>query len=74
MGRGFDLVFSVGTSSLFSYIVGPVLWAREAGIPSVEINPGISEVSDMVDLRVAAGAALALGALWDRYLLRPDRG
>ena len=67
MGRGFDLVFSIGTSSIFPYIAEPVLWARRAGVPTVEINPGRSAVSDVVDLKVAAGAALALGTLWDRY-------
>jgi NAD-dependent deacetylase len=74
MGRGFDLVVSVGTSSLFPYIAEPVLRARSAGTSMVEINPGRSEVSDVVDLRVAAGAALALETLWDRYLARGDRG
>jgi NAD-dependent deacetylase len=73
MGRGFDLVVSVGTSSVFPYIAEPVLRARSAGVPTVEINPGRSEVSDVVDLRVAAGAAPALGTLWDRYLARQDR-
>jgi NAD-dependent deacetylase len=66
-GRGFDLVFSVGTTSVFPYIAKPILRARSAGIPTVEINPGRTEVSDVVDLKVAAGAALALGTLWDRY-------
>ncbi|WP_074315598.1 NAD-dependent protein deacylase [Singulisphaera sp. GP187] len=74
LDRGFDLVFSVGTSSVFPYIAAPVLRARRAGIPTVEINPGRSEVSDVVDLRIAAGAALALGTLWKRYLAREDRG
>jgi NAD-dependent deacetylase len=68
--RGFDLVFSVGTSSVFPYIAAPVLEARAAGIPTVEINPGRSEVSDVVDVRVAAGAAAVLDALWGRYRAR----
>jgi NAD-dependent deacetylase len=51
-----------------------VLRARSTGIPTVEINPGRSEVSDVVDLRVAAGAALSLGTLWDRYLARQEPG
>jgi NAD-dependent deacetylase len=74
MGRGFDLVVSVGTTSVFPYIAEPVLRARSSGVPTVEINPGRSEVSDVVDLRVATGAALALGTLWDRYQARVDRG
>jgi hypothetical protein len=31
--RGFDLVFSIGTSSLFPYITAPVLEARRASAP-----------------------------------------
>jgi NAD-dependent deacetylase len=74
MNRGFDLVFSIGTTSVIPYIAEPVLLAREAGIPTVEINPGRSEVSDAVDVRIAAGAALALGTLWDRYLAQSSAG
>ena len=70
LGWGFDLVFSVGTSSVFPYIADPVLRARSAGIPTVEINPGRSEVSDVVDIRIEAGAASALDAIWGRYLAR----
>ena len=73
MARGFDLVFSVGTSSVFPYIAEPVTQARAEGVLTVEINPARSAVSDVVDLRIAAGAAVALDALWTRYLsLRGD--
>jgi NAD-dependent SIR2 family protein deacetylase len=37
--EGFDIVFSIGTSSVFPYIVQPVVYAASAGIPTVEINP-----------------------------------
>lgn len=70
MARGFDLVFSVGTSSLFPYIASPVLRAKRSGVPTVEINPGLTEVSDVIDLRITSGAALALGTIWERYLAR----
>ncbi len=64
--RGFDLVFSIGTSSLFPYIVEPVLQALDRGIPTVEINPGRTEVSDHVNFKISAGAAESLDALWAR--------
>lgn len=64
--RGFDLVFSIGTSSVFPYVAAPVLWARRAGVPTVEINPGRSEVSGIVDYRLQLGAAEALLALTAR--------
>jgi NAD-dependent deacetylase len=64
---GFDLVLSVGTSSLFPYIAEPVLIARTQGVPTVEINPGDTVVSQVVEYRIQAGAADALDLLWDRY-------
>ena len=60
---GFDIVFSVGTTSVFPYIMEPVVLARRAGRPTVEINPGRTEVSDVVDHKIAAGAADALDAI-----------
>lgn len=66
--RGFDVVFSVGTSSLFPYIVAPVLQARSRGLPSVEINPAQTEISAVVDVKVTMGAAQAMQAIWERFL------
>lgn len=64
--RGFDLVFSVGTSSLFAYIQAPVEDAARRGIPSVEINPSATDVSPLVTHRFRAGAAETLDALFRR--------
>jgi NAD-dependent deacetylase len=61
---GFDAVFTIGTTSVFPYIAAPVSLARARGTPTVEINPGESEVSDLVDLRIRAGAKEALDAIW----------
>ena len=60
-----DLVISVGTGSAFPYIAGPVLWAAEAGIPTIEINPGHTSVSDQVEIQLPLRAAEALPALLD---------
>ncbi len=62
--RGFDIVFSVGTTSTFPYIAEPVFMARYYGRPTVEINPGRSEISDAFDFAIRAGAAETLDALW----------
>ncbi|MDY0071679.1 MAG: NAD-dependent deacylase [Thauera sp.] len=59
-----DLVVSIGTTSVFPYIAGPMVWAARAGIPTVEINPGESEVSSFARHRLAMGAATAMAALW----------
>lgn len=67
LAAGFDVVFSVGTTSVFPYIAEPVLRASHVGVPTVEINPGESDVSNVVDVRLAMGAADALDAIWRRY-------
>ena len=64
LGAGFDMIFSIGTTSQFPYIAQPVLMAQEWGALSVEINPAHTPVSDYVDYRFAAGAAATLDALW----------
>lgn len=63
LDEGFELVVSVGTSSLFPYIAGPVFDAARRGTPTVEINPGETVVSGVVDVRLTTGAAAALGEL-----------
>jgi NAD-dependent deacetylase len=65
--EGFDLVFSVGTTSVFPYISFPVELALQRDRPTVEINPGTTRVSGMVRYRLALGAAVALDAIWTRY-------
>lgn len=58
--QGFELVVSIGTSSLFPYIAAPVFEAAEAGRMTLEINPGETVVSPAVDLRWPARAAEAM--------------
>jgi len=67
LAAGFDLIFSVGTTSVFPYIAEPVLNARYAGARTVEINPGTTEVSHAVDIRIPRGAAETLDHLWGQY-------
>lgn len=63
LGRGFDVVFSIGTTSVFPYIASPVHAARASGGFTVEINPGDSDVSAIVDVRLRVGAAEAMDAI-----------
>jgi NAD-dependent deacetylase len=65
--RGFDLVFSVGTTSVFPYISAPVLDAYHFRKPSVEINPGETDVTEFVTVKLRLGAAAALDAIWTAY-------
>jgi NAD-dependent deacetylase len=56
-------VLSIGTTSVFPYIAEPVVRARASGVPTVEINPARTEISDVVDHRLETGAAEALGEI-----------
>lgn len=58
-----DFVLTIGTTSVFPYIAGPVLQAARAGIAAAEINPGESEVSSIVRYRITERAAPALEQL-----------
>ena len=68
LGAGFDLIFSIGTSNSFEYIVEPVRVGRSMGITTVEINPEITTISSEVDVKITTGAAAALDSIWERYL------
>ena len=68
LGRGFDMVFSIGTTSVFPYIAQPIIEASRSGIPTVEINPGQTAVSHYVDFKLAANAVASLEHIWRRYL------
>jgi NAD-dependent deacetylase len=63
LAAGFDLVFSIGTTSVFPYIAQPVIQAIQTGIPTVEINPGRTSLSAHVRYQLPMGAAAALTAL-----------
>lgn len=66
LDAGFDVVFSVGTTSSFPYIAAPIEMARRRGWFTVEINPGTTRVSSLVDVKISLGAAAALDAIWQR--------
>jgi NAD-dependent deacetylase len=66
LDRGFDLVVSIGTTSVFPYIAAPVVLARRAERDTVEINPGSTDVSHVVAHRMRNRAAVALDAIWRR--------
>lgn len=62
----YDLVISIGTSANFPYIAEPVMLARRNGVPTVEINPGVSNISSFVDIHLKMGAAESLDKIWKR--------
>ena len=65
MDMHFDLVLSIGTSSYFPYIVQPVYLAHQMGVTTVEINPGQTQISSIVDIKLEMGAADALSQAWE---------
>ncbi len=65
---GFDVIFSIGTSSMFDYIVEPVRVGKQMGITTVEINPEFTTISSEVDIKISGGAATVLASIWERYL------
>jgi NAD-dependent deacetylase len=70
LDRGFDIIFTVGTSSMFAYITDPIWVARRCGTPSVEIDPGLTEVSDLVDIKIPLPATYTLEMIWQIYSRR----
>ena len=66
MEQGVDAVLSIGTTSVFPYIAGPVIAAARRGVTTIEINPGETEVSHLVRHRIRERAALVLPELLGR--------
>ena len=66
LNKGFDMVFSIGTTSVFPYIAQPVMDAASKRIPTVEINPSETTVSQYVMFRIQDKAAKTLAAIWQQ--------
>jgi len=66
--KGFDLYFSIGTSSVFPYIQQPMLLARQLNRPTVEINPEDTEISQIVEIKLRLSAVCALEVIRKEYL------
>ncbi|MFH1093964.1 MAG: NAD-dependent protein deacylase [Candidatus Omnitrophota bacterium] len=67
LDRGFDIYFSIGTTSGFPYISQPIYLAARLGKLSVEINPDQTEISDIVDIKLSTGARSAMESIWQEY-------
>ncbi len=65
LSRGFDIVFSIGTTSVFPYISRPVIDAGRMNIPTIEVNPARTEVTHLVDIKLPMGSAAACQAIWE---------
>jgi NAD-dependent deacetylase len=67
LSLGFDIYFSVGTTSVFPYIQQPILHARYHHRLTVEINPAETEISHLVDIKLPLRAAEAMDIIWNEY-------
>lgn len=65
LAEGFDIIFSVGATSVFSYVTAPIAMAVRRGIPTVEINPDETSVSYLMRFRLAAPAGKILPSILD---------
>jgi NAD-dependent deacetylase len=63
IARGFDVVVSIGTPSLFPYIAHPVFLASVKGVATIEINPEETPVSDTVHVKLWMPPVEALTAI-----------
>jgi len=68
LDQGFDVYFSIGTTSVFPYIQLPILDAKRRGKFTVEINPSDTQISHLFDVKLPLGASAALQAIWKAYL------
>ena len=60
LARGFDAVVVVGTSAMFPYVARPVLVAKSEGVPTIEINPGVTDLSDVKFAVLESGGTISI--------------
>lgn len=63
LAAGFGMVVVIGTTAVFPYISEPVMRAVRAKVPTVEINPTRTRLSDSVDHYLPMGAVEAMSAI-----------
>src|SRR5262249_40962484 len=72
LDRGFDVVLSIGTSSLFPYIAQPIYLLGARGAATIEINPEETPVSEAAAFTLRMPAVEALEAILSRLLPRAE--
>jgi len=71
LAKGFDMVFAIGTTAVFPYVAHPVVAAARARVPTIEINPVETRLSEHVGFRLRMGAADAMAAILARLPVEP---
>ncbi len=63
LAGGVDIAFVIGTEASFGYIQGMARSARRAGALLVEVNPSLTVLSELADVRLEGGAGELLPLL-----------
>jgi NAD-dependent deacetylase len=74
LDAGFDMVVAVGVVSMPPYVARPILLAKSEGIPTVEIGPTVTDISEVVDFRFRGTPMRVLELIWETYRQRPSMG
>lgn len=64
---GFDIVFSIGVSTMFPYLARPLLLAKQEGIPTVEISQLQTDMTEVVDFSFKATPTKVLARTWEVF-------
>jgi NAD-dependent deacetylase len=67
LDEGFDIVFAIGISTMFPYIARPLLVAKSEGLPTVEIGPQQTDLSEVVDFKFRGSPMRVLDLIADVY-------
>jgi NAD-dependent protein deacetylase/lipoamidase len=67
LDTGFDIVFAIGIGTMFPYLARPILLAKSEGIPTVEIGPHQTDMSDIVDFRFRGSPMRVLDLIAEVY-------
>ncbi len=67
LDQGFDMIFAVGIPTMYSYLARPLLLAKSDGIPTVEIGPYTTELSEVVDFRFRGTSSRVLELIFEVY-------
>ena len=67
LGKGFDVIIAVGTTALFPYIADPIYNTAQSDTLTVEINPGTTDLSDVVDIPLKMRADEALDEILSQF-------
>ena len=64
---GFDICFTIGTTSVFPYVQQPVYLLKMNKKITVEINPDRTEISEIADIKIPLGAKEAMQKIWKEF-------